>query len=32
MTIDTVAENASGRTCVALPTRKFMAIRIQKNQ
>ncbi len=31
MTIKTVAENASGRTSVELPTRKFMAIRIQEN-
>jgi hypothetical protein len=30
MTIETVAENASGPTQVKLPTRKFMAIRIQK--
>lgn len=32
MTIETVAENATGRTCIQLPTRKYMAIRIQKNQ
>ncbi len=31
MTIETVAENATGRTCVNLPGRKFMAIRAQKN-
>jgi len=30
MTIETVAENATGPTRVELPTRKFMAIRIQK--
>ncbi|MFZ6029245.1 MAG: DUF5605 domain-containing protein [Chloroflexota bacterium] len=30
MTIETVAENAAGPTRVELPTRKFMAIRIQK--
>ncbi len=29
MTIETVAENATGQTRVDLPTRKFMAIRIQ---
>jgi hypothetical protein len=32
MTTQTVAENASGRTCVNLPARKYMAIRIQRNQ
>jgi hypothetical protein len=31
MTIDTVAENASGSTKVVLPGRKYMAIRIQRN-
>lgn len=30
MSIETVAENASGPTRVEMPTRKFMAIRIQK--
>jgi hypothetical protein len=32
MTIETVAENATGPTRVDLPTRRFMAIRIQKHQ
>lgn len=32
MTINTISENAAGKTCVELPTKKFMAIRIQKNQ
>ena len=32
MTIETVAEAATGRVTVDLPGRKFMAIRIQKNQ
>lgn len=32
MTVETVAENATRQTCVELPTRKYMAIRIQKNQ
>jgi hypothetical protein len=31
MTIETVAENATGQVKVDLPARKFMAIRIQKN-
>ncbi len=30
MTIETVAENVTGQMRVDLPTRKFMAIRIQK--
>ncbi|MBN1428748.1 MAG: DUF5605 domain-containing protein [Anaerolineae bacterium] len=32
MTIETVAEIATGQTCVEMPTRKFMAIRIQRNK
>jgi hypothetical protein len=31
MIVETVAEQATGYTCVNLPGRKFMAIRIQKN-
>jgi hypothetical protein len=31
MTVDTVAENASGSTQVKLPGRKYMAVRIQRN-
>jgi len=31
MTIETAAEKATGQTCIPLPTRKFMAVRIQKN-
>ncbi len=30
MSIETVAESASGTACVEMPTRKFMAIRIQR--
>jgi hypothetical protein len=32
MTVETVAETASGPTRVVLPTRKYMAVRIQKNK
>jgi hypothetical protein len=31
MTIETAAERAAGQTCVEMPSRKFMAIRIRKN-
>jgi hypothetical protein len=31
MTIETVAEQATGTTCVPMPGRRFMAIRIQRN-